>query len=38
MATPERGTDGIERMRLIPDDIERRVRLLLGEPDVNLGR
>ena len=23
MATPERGTDGIERMRLIADDIER---------------
>jgi arsenate-mycothiol transferase len=34
----ERGIDGIERMRLIRDDIERRVRLLLSELDVNLSR
>jgi arsenate-mycothiol transferase len=34
----ERGIDGIERMRLIRDDIERRVRILLSELGVNLGR
>ena len=31
----ERGIDGIQRMRLIRDDIERRMRRLLGELGVS---
>ncbi len=35
---PDPAGQGIEAVRLIRDDIERRVRLLLSELDVNLSR